>query len=182
MLALARADARQQKPKFATVDCAEMLRELAHDWTGVMSEAGITLTLSMQPGTFMVKADAFALRRMFVILLDNARKYTPPGGEVQLRVREIEKRIAIEVEDTGLGIAPEHLPHIFDRFYRADPARNRAGGGVGLGLALARRIAEQHGAELTVQSNFGHGTQFTATLPAFDMHQTSQRRHEVTQS
>jgi two-component system sensor histidine kinase BaeS len=119
---------------------------------------------------------------MFVILLDNARKYTPPGGKVVLRARPSEKGVVIEVEDTGLGIAPEHLPHIFDRFYRADAARSRAGGGVGLGLALARRIAEQHGAALTVNSTFGHGTRFTATLPAFDLHQTTQRRHEVPQS
>jgi heavy metal sensor kinase len=183
MLALARADARQQKAKFASVDCAAMLRELAHDWAGVMSDAGIALTVSIEAsGALLANADAFALRRMFVILLDNARKYTPPGGTVVLRARSSEKRVVIEVEDTGLGIAPEHLPHIFDRFYRADAARSRAGGGVGLGLALARRIAEQHGAELTVDSTFGHGTRFTAMLPAFDVHQTPQRRHEVTQS
>jgi heavy metal sensor kinase len=183
MLTLARADARQQRPKFAPVDCAAMLRELAHDWAGVMSDAGIAFTVSIEvSGALMVNADAFALRRMFVILLDNARKYTPPGGTVVLRARSSEKRVVIEVEDTGLGIAPEHLPHIFDRFYRADAARSRAGGGVGLGLALARRIAEQHGAVLAVNSIFGNGARFTATLPAFDMHQTTQRRHEVPQS
>jgi heavy metal sensor kinase len=182
MLALARTDARQERTKFGQVDCAAMLRELAHDWIGVLSEVGIRLMLSIDSAPLIVSADPFALRRLLVILLDNARKYTPPGGDVTLRGHLTDKRIVIEVEDTGLGIAPEHLPHIFDRFYRADPARSRASGGVGLGLALARRLAELLDADLTVHSDFGHGTRFTATLHAFDMHQTAQRAHEVGQS
>lgn len=182
MLALARTDARQERTRFAQVDCAAMLSELAHDWTGVLHDAGIRLTSSIGAGALFVNADPFALRRLLVILLDNARKYTPPGGEVTLRAHSAEKRIVIEVEDTGLGIAPEHLPHIFDRFYRADAARSRAGGGVGLGLALARRLAELLDADLTVHSNFGHGTRFTVALRAFDMHQTPQRANEVPQS
>ncbi len=182
MLTLARSDARQQQAKFAPVDCGELLRELAHDWAGVMPEAGVSLKLSIATGgPYVVSADAFALRRMLVILLDNARKYTPPGGEVILRGCGLEGHVVMEVEDTGLGISPEHLPHIFDRFYRADAARTRAEGGVGLGLALARRIAEQHSAELTVHSTFGQGTRFTATLPAIDVHQTPQPGHEVPQ-
>lgn len=183
MLALARSDAGRQRPKFAPVDCDVMLRELAHDWAGVMAEGRVSLALSIEAGgAYMVSADAFALRRMLVILLDNARKYTPPGGGVILRARRTEGHILLEVEDSGLGIAPEHLPHIFDRFYRADASRTRSGGGVGLGLALARRIADQHRAELTVYSSFGQGARFTATLPAIDMHQTPKRGHEVSQS
>ena len=182
MLALARADARQERTKFGQVDCAAILRELAHDWTGVLNDAGIQLTLSIDGASLVVSADPFPLRRLLVILLDNARKYTPPGGEVTLRGHLADKRIVIEVEDTGLGIAPEHLPHIFDRFYRADPARSRIGGGVGLGLALARRLADLLDADLTVHSDFGHGTRFTVSLDTFDLHQTSQRAHQVGQS
>lgn len=181
MLALARADSTQRQ--LAPVDCAAMLRELAHDWTAVMSDSGIQLTSSIPDG-LLVSGDSSGLRRMFVILLDNARKYTPPGGSVTIRARLSAgpSRVTVDVEDTGLGIAPEHVPHIFDRFYRADPARNRAGGGVGLGLALAKRIAEQHNAELTVESTFGQGSRFTATLPGLDTHQTSEREREVPQA
>lgn len=182
MLALARTDAQRERTKFEQVDCAAMLRELAHDWTPVLDDARIRLMLSIEGTDLLVFTDPSALRRLVVILLDNARKYTPPGGEVTLRGRSADKRIVLEIEDTGLGIAPEHLPHIFDRFYRADASRSRAGGGVGLGLALARRLAELLEAELTVHSEFGRGTCFSATLRAVDLHQTTLRTHEVPES
>jgi two-component system sensor histidine kinase BaeS len=98
-------------------------------------------------------------------LIDNSIKHTPRGGKVEVRVRRHGQAAQIEVADTGTGIAPEHLPRIFDRFYRADKARARARGGTGLGLAIAKMLVEAHGGELQLTSTVGVGTQVTVTLP-----------------
>jgi len=112
-----------------------------------------------------VKADAHALRRLFLILIDNAIKYTPEGGRVDVVVRQ-ENGFAIgEVRDTGIGIAPEDLPNVFERFYRADKARSRESGGVGLGLSIGRWIAEAHAGTIEVQSSVGGGSIFKLRLP-----------------
>jgi signal transduction histidine kinase len=104
------------------------------------------------------------LRRMLGNLIDNAIKYTPEGGTITLSLYREGGRAKLEVADTGIGIAPEHLPHIFDRFYRVDKARSRASGGTGLGLAIVRSIAEQHGGKVTVTSAPGKGSIFTVWL------------------
>ena len=97
------------------------------------------------------------------ILLDNAVKYTPEGGSVAVGVREEDGRVALEVSDTGVGIAEDHLPLIFERFHRTDPSR--ADGGAGLGLSIARQIAESHGGEIRAKSTPGVGSTFTLLLP-----------------
>src|SRR6266566_3590617 len=109
-----------------------------------------------------------ALRRLFLILIDNAIKYTPEGGRVDVAVGQ-ENGFAIgEVRDTGIGIAPEDLPNVFERFYRADKARSRESGGVGLGLSIGRWIAEGHGGTIEVQSSLGGGSTFKLRLPLAD--------------
>ena len=105
---------------------------------------------------------------MLFNLLDNAIKYTPSGGTIAVRVTCPDGRAQVEVADTGIGIAPEHLPHIFERFYRVDPARSRESDGTGLGLAICRSIAEAHGGTIAVESTVGRGTRVTLTLPAAD--------------
>jgi heavy metal sensor kinase len=107
-------------------------------------------------------ADRDQLRRLWLILLDNAIKFTASGGSVTAGVR----RGAVEVADTGTGIAPEHQDRIFERFYRADKARSRSLGGAGLGLAIANEIVRRHGAEIRVRSRLGSGSVFTVTFPA----------------
>jgi signal transduction histidine kinase len=97
------------------------------------------------------------------ILLDNAVKYTPEGGAVTVVVRGDGCSVELVVADTGCGIPAEHLPHLFERFYRVEAARSA--GGVGLGLAIARQIAEQHGGELAVDSEAGVGSTFSLRLP-----------------
>ena len=97
------------------------------------------------------------------ILLDNAVRYTPEGGGVAVRVREQDGRAALEVSDTGMGIAEDQLPLVFERFHRTDPSR--ADGGAGLGLAIARQIAESHGGEIRAKSKPGEGSTFTLLLP-----------------
>lgn len=100
-----------------------------------------------------------------LILVDNAIKYTPSGGEVSLSLRKHSGATTLEVADTGIGISAEDLPHIFERFYRADKSRMRSASGTGLGLAIAKWIAEQHGGEISVKSSPGVGTTFTIRLP-----------------
>jgi two-component system, OmpR family, sensor kinase len=102
---------------------------------------------------------------LLLIVLDNALKYTPSGGEVSLGLRRAGKSAEIEIRDTGIGIPAGDLPHVFERFYRADPARSRDPGGTGLGLSIARWIADQHGGSLHLESALGTGTTAIISLP-----------------
>ncbi|GHO80179.1 two-component sensor histidine kinase [Ktedonobacter sp. SOSP1-85] len=112
-----------------------------------------------------IEGDEDRLKQLLLILLDNALKYTPAGGEVVLGLRPQEERVDILVRDTGVGIAPEALPHVFERFYRADPARSRDPGGTGLGLPIAQWIVEQHQGTIRLESQPGQGTLVTVRLP-----------------
>jgi heavy metal sensor kinase len=105
------------------------------------------------------------LERLFLNLLDNALKYTSAGGRVEVRLAVEGGRVVVAVADTGTGIAPEDLPHIFDRFYRGDPSRSRRAGGAGLGLAIASGIVRRHGGTIEAQSVLGQGTTITVRLP-----------------
>jgi signal transduction histidine kinase len=111
--------------------------------------------------------DRQRIREMLLNLVTNAIKYTPPGGTIDVSLAEQDTGVALTVRDTGIGIAPGDLPHIFERFWRADPARSRTGDrpGTGLGLAITKWIAEAHGGSITVQSRPGRGTVFTVLLP-----------------
>jgi signal transduction histidine kinase len=112
-----------------------------------------------------VLGDEDRLKQLLLILLDNALKYTPPGGRVTLGLRRGNTHAEVVVRDTGIGIAAGDLPHVFERFYRADPARNRDSGGTGLGLPIARWIAQQHGGDVTIESEPGRGTTAVVRLP-----------------
>ncbi len=115
----------------------------------------------------IVLGDADRLKQLFLNLVENATKYTPEGGEVILSLSKNDGRAQFEVTDTGIGIPSENLPHIFDRFYRVDKARTRAQGGSGLGLSIAKWIAEAHGGDITVSSKIGKGTTFKVNLPLY---------------
>lgn len=117
-------------------------------------------------GAVPLTADPGFLKEGLRVLVDNARKYTPDGGRITLRVRGEGGWVSFSVLDEGEGIAPEDLPHLFDRFYRTDASRARRTGGAGLGLAIARRIAESHGGYLEVQSCPGLGSRFTLAVPS----------------
>ena len=98
-------------------------------------------------------------------LLDNAAKYTPPGGKIQIEALKTEKEIKMTIKDTGIGISSEHLPRIFERFYRVDRGRDREWGGTGLGLAIVKHVALLHEGTVDVESSPGKGTSFTLRLP-----------------
>jgi signal transduction histidine kinase len=128
--------------------------------------ADISLTADV-PDNLWVEADQERIHQVLFNLVDNAVRFTPPGGAVTIRAWRDEDRVQIEVHDTGVGVAPEHLPRLFERFYRADPARSRDdGGGTGIGLAIARSIVEGHGGRITAASQPGNGSTFTFDLPA----------------
>jgi two-component system sensor histidine kinase BaeS len=111
-----------------------------------------------------VAGDAAGLRRAVGNLLENARRYTPPGGEVGVSVFEHEAVATIEVRDSGIGIPAADLPHVFERFYRGDSARSRDTGGCGLGLSIVKAIVEAHGGRVSAESAFGEGSVFTIRM------------------
>jgi signal transduction histidine kinase len=119
------------------------------------------------PADLFVRADAERIHQVLFNLVDNAVRYTPPGGEVRIRARRDADRVEVQVRDTGVGVAPEHLSRLFERFYRADPSRSRdEGGGTGIGLAIARSIVEGHGGRIAAESEPNNGSTFTFDLPA----------------
>ena len=111
------------------------------------------------------RGDEALLRRLVINLLDNAIRYTPPGGQVSASLEAAPAAVRIVISDTGVGVPPEAAPHVFDRFYRADKARSRQDGGFGLGLAIVKWIAEAHNGTVELTRNPGPGTTFTVTLP-----------------
>ncbi len=116
-----------------------------------------------------VEADAERIHQVLFNLVDNAVRFTPPGGEVTISARRDGDRVRVQVRDTGVGVGPEHLPRLFERFYRADASRSRDdGGGTGIGLAIARSIVEGHGGRITAESEPNNGTTLTFDLPAAD--------------
>jgi len=126
----------------------------------------VSLTADV-PEDLAVEADRERIHQVLFNLVDNAVRFTPPGGGVTIRAWREDDRVQVEVHDTGVGVAPEHLSRLFERFYRADPARSRDdGGGTGIGLAIARSIVEGHGGRITAASQPGNGATFTFDLPA----------------
>jgi heavy metal sensor kinase len=124
----------------------------------------------------IILGDAERLRQMLINLINNAIQYTAPGGQVDLSLERKEDQAQITVSDTGQGIAPEDLPHIFDRFYRTDKARSRAAGGTGLGLSIVKWVVDAHGGEIDVESELGKGTTFMVRLPLADTPATERSR------
>ena len=145
------------------LDLAALVADIHAETAALAPEREVTLDGASGP--LVVLGDADRLRQVLLNLADNARRYTPPGGRIGFRLRREGSVACVEVEDTGPGIMPEDLPRIFERFYRGDRSRARVSGGAGLGLAIARAIAEAHGGLLTVASEPGAGAVFTLHLP-----------------
>jgi len=116
-------------------------------------------------GNRFVTADLEALRQVLTNLFDNALRHTPPGGRITVSLEPAPGGVTVSVADTGSGIAPEHLPRIFERFYRADPGRSREEGGTGLGLAIVKHLVEAHGGRVEAHSTLGKGTTIRLFFP-----------------
>lgn len=164
LLTLARFAGDRPPVQLGPLALEPLVRELVNDLTVVAEDHRIHLALRTEP-TPPVLGDAERLKQLLINLLDNALRYTEPGGRVTVRLQAGSDRVSIAVEDTGQGIEPEHLPHLFERFYRTDRARARDSGGTGLGLPIVKEIAEAHGGTVQVESRIGKGSVFTVLLP-----------------
>ncbi len=169
MLRLARADSTAGVLALESVELGPQLEEVCERIAPLAGEKNLQLRRSFAPRGLRVRADAGQVRRLWLILLDNAIKYTPPGGAIEVSIGEGSPGFAVcEVKDTGVGISEADLPHIFERFYRADKSRGREEGGAGIGLSIAFRIAEAHRASIEVESVSGRGSVFRVILPAVE--------------
>jgi two-component system, OmpR family, heavy metal sensor histidine kinase CusS len=158
LLALARSDAGTVDMPRAAIDVREVLMEVSEKMANLANAAGIRVITALGDRPAIISGNRQALHRLFMVLLDNALKYSHAGGDVVLSVTRGEGLISAGVEDFGNGIGESELPHIFKRFYQADPSRSA--GGHGLGLSLAQSIAQAHGAEIDVCSSRGKGSIF----------------------
>ncbi|MFT3771742.1 MAG: HAMP domain-containing sensor histidine kinase [Minicystis sp.] len=161
LLDLARLDAAEETIALAPVALDEVVDELAAQLAPLAAERGVALSTHTEP--VWAQTNLGRIRQVLRALADNALKHTPAGGTIVLEVAEEGDRARLRVRDDGEGIAAEHLPHVFDRFYRADEARGR--GGAGLGLAIAGELVRRMRGEISMESAYGHGTTVTAELP-----------------
>jgi two-component system sensor histidine kinase BaeS len=161
---LAAADAGDLRLHREPVFVRDLLHHVCESQRGAVEKAGVALVADL-PGDPVLNADPVRLRQVAGNLVSNAIRYTPAGGTVTVSAAAEADELVIAVRDTGIGIAAEDLPKIFERFWRADSSRSRATGGTGLGLPIARKLAEAHGGTLTATSRPGQGTTMTLRLP-----------------
>lgn len=164
LLTLSRRDAGVEQFLPVPLDLNGVVAGVVDAMQPLAESKGLRLRLEGN-GPVQVVGDEGRLRQVFINLLDNALKYTPEGGTVTVRVGEQDSSATVAVEDTGSGIPPEHLPHVFDRFYRVDKARTRVEGGTGLGLSIAQSIVAAHGGRIDLTSTPGSGTTCIVQLP-----------------
>jgi signal transduction histidine kinase len=146
------------------VDLGVFLEKMLSSFKPLFARSDIGLTWTLEKN-IVAGIDAGRFRHVIENLMSNARRYTEPGGHVEVRLRNSDGRAEIVVEDSGSGIRPADLPHVFERFYRADESRSRGTGGRGVGLAIARAAVEAHGGIIAVESAPGDGARFIVTLP-----------------
>ncbi len=161
---LVKLDTRQVQLKREPFQAAELAQDAVLKQKPGADGAGVSLTVEGPRDLPLVQGDIGLVERVLTNLIENALAYTPPGGSVRVALSRDNGTVNVSVIDTGTGIRPEDLPHIFDRFYRADPSRDRSRGGAGLGLAIAREIVEMHGSSLQVESRVNGGTRFSFML------------------
>jgi two-component system OmpR family sensor kinase len=180
LLTLARADEGRAPLALEDTDLRDLLADVS-ETAGMLGEGGeVAVTTTIPENPVILPVDRHRIRELLLNLVTNAIKYTPAGGTVGHTLAGHDDHITLVVADTGIGIAPGDLPHIFDRFWRADPARSRTGDrpGVGLGLAITKWIAEAHGGSITVQSRPGRGSVFTVRLPKNGRPDTGGKRRD----
>ncbi len=177
LLTLARLDNGTTHREHEVVNLAALSQEIARRVQALAEQRGITVQMQ-DDGDLYVIGDPLLLEQAILGLLDNALKYNRQGGHILVLTKSIAEQAVLEISDTGIGIAAEHLPHLGERFYRIDKARSREAGGTGLGLSIARNIALVHGGELSIASVLQKGTTVTITLP--EVHRSKADRSEDT--
>jgi len=164
LLALAALDASKPQSAKLPVDLPLVCRDVAEQLSPLAAAQNVRLQLELAEGA-IVPGDVFGLERAVRNLVENAIRHTPAGEQIIIRVARDSSEVTVQVIDTGVGITPEHLPHLFERFYRVDSARTRTHGGAGLGLSIVKAIIEAHGGNVSVESKLGAGSTFTLRLP-----------------
>jgi two-component system, OmpR family, phosphate regulon sensor histidine kinase PhoR len=177
LLTLARVESGETRFETEPVPPLELLHDAEESFREIARGQGVELTINTDEGTHKGKngsaveslpsvlADREAIHQVFANLIDNAMKYGRAGGRIVLGARAAQRGIEFYVQDFGAGISSEHLPRLFERFYRVDKARSRESGGTGLGLAIAKHIMRAHGGTIHAESELGHGSTFVFTLP-----------------
>ena len=166
LLDLSRIEAGRWQPNKVPVDIESVARESWMALAGRAETQGVSFEVQVPEGAELVCADLDALRQILTNLLDNSLRYTPAGGRITCGAGSEGGGVAVTVRDTGVGITREHLPRIFERFYRSDAARSREEGGTGLGLAIVKHLVEAHGGRVYAESERGAGTSVTCWFPA----------------
>jgi heavy metal sensor kinase len=170
LMLLARADSGAEQLRFEPANIGHLLKDVLAQVSPIADEKGVALEGALPGHAIWIAGDLQLLQRLFLILIENAVKYTPKSGLVSVALGTTNGNATVKIRDTGIGISEEDLPHIFDRFYRADKARSRELGGAGLGLSIGRWIAEVHGGSVDVESRVGAGSTFQVVLPTSGDH------------
>jgi heavy metal sensor kinase len=165
LMLLARTDSGKETLDCVPVDACTVVRGAAEQGERLARNQGVEFSIDLPASPVPVLGDSEALRRAVLILMDNAAKYTPRGGSVRVGLSRSNGFAVASVSDSGIGISPEEIPHVFDRFWRADKARSRGQGGAGLGLSIAKWIVDVHGGSISVESKVGKGSVFAIRLP-----------------
>jgi two-component system, OmpR family, sensor histidine kinase ArlS len=167
LLLLARSENSKDQPLVAEpIDLNRLVDEITSALSPLAEEKQLDVRV-ITHADLNVKGDRIKIRQLFLNILENAIKYTPHGGNILIKCERSAGSAVVSIKDSGIGIPEEHLPHIFQRFYRVDKARSRDQGGTGLGLAIAKSIAESHGGRIEVESQAGQGSNFRVILPVF---------------
>jgi len=164
LVALSRLDAGEAKMEWVQVDLAELTATTADQMNLLAEDKDISVQCAPAQKV-LVEGDRSRLKQVVVNLLDNAIKYTPGGGSIELNVSRQNGHAVLDVTDSGMGIPPDAVPHVFDRFFRVDKARSRNEGGAGIGLSIVKSICTAHGADVEVESTVGKGSRFRVKLP-----------------
>ena len=168
LLSLAQLESSQAKPELSVVRVDELFNNLIRDWKEKLAAKNLKVIVDLPSEPLTFRADGTRLEEVLHNLLDNAMKFSRENGQIHLRAVRQGPEMVLSVADNGLGIGKEHLPRIFERFYRADKARSRELGGTGLGLAIVKHIAQLHGGRVEAESEPGRGTTIRVVLPGND--------------
>jgi signal transduction histidine kinase len=165
LLDLSRLESGEMPLERRSVDVDDVVSRVISEISVSRHAGDLTINREIPEDLPPLDADPERLHQVLFNLVDNAVRFTPPGGEVTIGAERRDGRVEVRVSDTGVGIAPEHLPRLFERFYRVDPSRSRDDGGTGIGLAIARSVVEAHGGHIRAASEPGRGSTFTFDLP-----------------
>jgi signal transduction histidine kinase len=165
LLELSRLESGELPLQREDVPLAPLVTQVLSEIDVARSDSGVAVQSELPEDLPAVDADRERVHQVLYNLLDNAVRFTPSGGAVTVSAQRHNGSVEVRVADTGVGIPPEHLPRLFERFYRADPARSREDGGTGIGLAIARSVVEAHGGHIRAESELGKGSVFTFDLP-----------------